>query len=364
MPFKTAQKGCFKVYKTAECFVIIKTYKTKGFMKHTILPAIEIMIPVAEKDIRNIPLCVCNLKKYCINPIQKITIIGANKLKNKIPIDPSLRWIDEETISPSLNDIELELKTSGYIYKSARWYFQQLLKLYAFRIINPSTNYILIHDSDIAFVKETIFVDEKHLALLACGYPFRWKLNTRKHEIPGKHMAAETAQKFLPEWAMIDAYSGMQHHILLERNIIEELFKKIEQYHQREFWQAFINSIDRNRWHGISEYVIYRHFALAHFPEKVRSRHINAIDVMTSTGNNQCTLERVLNSDYPGDIVMLGCHQLTDYKRSLAASDYIPDSLRKDLIRQLTPLALYLDAGLLRIQPVQKIDNRNEFQLF
>ncbi len=333
-------------------------------MKHIILPAIEIMIPVAEKDIKNIPLCISNLRKYCINPIQKITIIGASKLKNKIPADPLLRWIDEETISPNLNDIELELKTSSYIYKSARWYFQQLLKLYAFRIVDPSTSYILIHDADIAFVKETIFVDEENNAFLPYGYPFRWKLNTREHEIPKRHMAVQTAQKLLPEWTMVDAYSGMQHHILLDRNIIEELFRKIEQYHQREFWQAFINSIDRDRWHGISEYVIYRHFAIAQFPQKIRLRHINSIDVMTSIGNNQCTLEKVINSSYPRDITMLGCHQLTDYKRSLAASDYIPNSLREDLIRQLTPLALYLDAGLLRIQSVQALNNRNGFQLF
>lgn len=333
--------------------------------KNINLPEIDVMIPVAEKDVKNIPLCVHNLKKYCINPIRKIAIIGASDLKSKIPDDSLLQWIDEETINPKLNDIKSELKTSGYVYKSARWYFQQLLKLYAFRIVDPLTNYILIHDADISFVKDTIFVDEKNCVFLPYGYPFQWKLNTREYEIPERHMAIRTAQKLLPEWTLVDAYSGMQHHILLERNIVNELFRRVEQYHQKEFWQAFIHSIDRNRWHGISEYVIYRHFAIAEFPQKISSWHVNGIDVMTSATNTKCSLKQMLAGHYPKNITMLGCHQLTDYKRSLEASDYIPESLRKELVKYLTPLALYLDAGLLSIQPVQvSSDSEEVLRLF
>ncbi len=321
--------------------------------KNNNLPEIEVVIPVAEKDIRNIPFCIYNLNKYCKNPIRKIIIVGASKLKDKLLDNYLLQWIDEETITPKLEIIESELGMLGYAHKSARWYFQQLIKFYAFRIINPSTDYILIHDADVAFVKETVFVDNEYRSLLAYGYPFHWKLNTREYNMPEKHMAISTARRLVPEWTLVDAYSGMQHHMLLERNILNELFRRVEQHHLKEFWRAFIHSIDMNRWHGISEYVIYRHFAIAEFPQKIFSRHVNGIDIMTSVTNTQCSLEQVIAGHYPEDITILACHQLTDYKRSLAASDYIPESLRENLMKHLTPLALYLDAGLLRIQPVQ-----------
>lgn len=316
------------------------------------LPKIEVMIPVVEKDVKNLPFCIHNLKKYSANPIRKITILGLSKLKNQAPTDPLVQWIDEEMVTPRLSDIESELEKTGYAYKSARWYFQQLLKLYAFHSTQPLTDHILIHDADIAFVNDVVFVDEENRGLLAFGYPFRWKLNTRKHEIPEKHMAINTAQKLLPEWNIVDPFSGMQHHMVLERTILNTLFERVEQHHQKEFWQAFINSIDLERWHGISEYVIYRHFAIKNFPEKVLSQHVNGIDVITSATNTQCSLEQILSGYYPKNTTMVACHQLTDYKSSLKASDYIPESLRNDLMKHLTPLALYLDAGMLRIQPV------------
>lgn len=329
------------------------------------LPEIDVFIPVAEKDAQNSALCISNLKKYCANPIRQITVVGAGKLKDQIPDDPIVRWVDEEMITPGLADIEAELQVTGYAYASARWYFQQLLKLYAFRIVNPSTDYILVHDADVAFVQEMVFVDEKQHVLMAYGYPFRWELHTREHTIPEKHMAINTAQTFLPDWTLKDAYSGMQHHMLFERDILSELFGRVEHHHQKEFWRAFIHSIDRNRWHGISEYVIYRHFAITTFPQKVHSRHVNGIDVMTSVADDtKCSLRQVLGGRYPKDVMMLGCHQLTDYKRSLKASDYIPEALRKDLLRHLTPLALYLDAGLFRIQPVPVSSTADPIMLF
>jgi hypothetical protein len=318
------------------------------------LPTIVVMVPVAGKDLQNLAACVHGIRQHSRNPVATIYVIGAAHLRNQLPAGLAVEWIDEESVHPRLDEVRLALLEDGYRHNNSSWYFQQLLKLYAFSILEPVADYILVHDADVALVKDTLFVDSHRRTLLAYGYPLHWRLNTRRYTVPTRHSALSAAARLVPDWKTVDAYSGMQHHIVLDRSIAQELFRRVEDHHDVEFWRAFIRCVERDKWHGISEYVIYRHFAVASFPEAVRSRHLASVDIIESTATGPYELVEALRAGYPSGACLVGCHKFSNYEVTLATMDYIPPELRERLLRTMDPLVLWLDRGMLHIEVLDR----------
>lgn len=314
------------------------------------LPTIVAMVPVAEKDVHNLAECVHGIRRHSRNPVRMIYVIGAARLRRQLPAGLAVEWIDEECVHPRLEDVRSALTEDGYRHGSGNWYFQQLLKLNVFRTIDLAVNHILVLDADVALVKDTLFVDGERRSLLAYGYPLHWQLNTRRYTVPAEHSALSAAARLVPGWKTVDAYSGMQHHIVLDRRIMDELVRRVEGHHGLEFWRAFIRSIERAKWHGISEYVIYRHFAAANFVAEVRSRHLGSVDIIQSVTAGPYRLAETLRAEYSSKVHLVGCHKFADYRGTLATMDYLPLALREKVLRKLAPLALSLDRGLLRIE--------------
>ncbi|MFJ3176717.1 DUF6492 family protein [Streptomyces roseus] len=315
------------------------------------LPTIVAMIPVAQKDIDNVSACVKGILKHSLNPVREVFVIGAASLRGRLPTDVSVTWVDEEEIYPGLDDVRAALYEVGYRHDSSTWYFQQILKLSAFTITQPAADHILIHDADVALVQDTLFVDWQGRSLLAYGYPLHWQLHTRRHALPTQHSALAAAARLVPGWKPVDAYSGMQHHIVLERGITQELFGRVQAHHGVEFWRAFISCVEKTKWHGISEYVIYRHFAVSNFPEIARSIHLNSVDIIECAATGRYGLVETLQAAYPTTVRLVGCHKFADYKGTLATMDYVTRGTRiQSSDSAPPPLALLLDQGLLRIE--------------
>jgi hypothetical protein len=314
------------------------------------LPAIAAMIPVAEKDMNNVSACVNGILRHSRNPVSEVYVIGAARLRQRLPADCAARWVDEERVHPCLDDVRSALHDHGYRHDSGSWYFQQLLKLCVFSILQPAADRILIHDADVALVKDTLFVDGQGRSLLAYGYPLHWRVNTRQHALPTEHSALTAAARLVPGWKAVDGYSGMQHHMMLERSITENLISLVEAHHRLDFWQAFIGSIEKKKWHGISEYVIYRHFAACNYPEATRSRHIDSIDIIEPAAGGPHDLADLLRAGHSGAVSLVGCHRFTDYEGTLASMDYLAPIRHRKPSGATPPIALLLDQGLLRIE--------------
>jgi hypothetical protein len=308
------------------------------------------MIPVAEKDMDNVPMCVNGILRHSRNPVSEIYVIGAADLRRRLPADCAARWVDEDRVRPCLGEVRSALRDDGYRHDSGKWYFQQLLKLCAFSIFQPAADHILIHDADVALVKDALFVDGQGRSLLAYGYPLHWRVNTLRHAVPAEHSALAAAARLVPGWKAVDAYSGMQHHIVLERSITQDLISRVEAHHGLDFWRAFIGSIEKEKWHGISEYVIYRHFAADNYPEATCSRHIGSIDIIEPAADGPYDLAEILRADRSSAVSLVGCHRFADYEGTLASMDYFVPIRNEKPFGATPPIALLLDRGLLRIK--------------
>lgn len=327
-----------------------------------ILPDITVVIPVAEKDLGGIPACVSGILEHSCNPVRDIYVIGAASLRSQLSMALPMTWVDEESVYPSLVEVRKALAQDGYQHHNAGWYFQQVMKLCAFRILRLSGQHLVVLDADVLLVRDASFVDKQGRSLVPFGYPLSLRLNTRVHTVPSIHSALTSASHLVPGWRIVDPFSGMHHHMPVSRTIADDLLNRVEASSGLEFWRAFIASVERQKWHGISEYVIYRHFAIANHPQLVHCRHLNSIDIIEPLGGPY-RLENVAKSRYPSDTDLLSCHQFSDYRLTLSTMDYMPQRLRASLLHTNSPLALRLDQGLLRIHELPRAPDSRTLDL-
>jgi hypothetical protein len=141
------------------------------------------------------------------------------------------------------------------------WYLQQLLKLYAPLVIPGILPNVLLLDADtVLFRSLRFFQGDK--ALL--------DFNRETHGPYFQHMRRlnPSFEPWLPRT------SGIVNLMPVTRQILEELFSKVEAHHQKPFWQAFLECVDPAQASGASEYEIYFHYVMRNHPSKAKIRHL------------------------------------------------------------------------------------------
>ncbi|MEM9542769.1 MAG: DUF6492 family protein [Cyanobacteria bacterium P01_E01_bin.42] len=315
---------------------------------------IDIVIPVAEKDLPKLPLCVDGILANSLTPIHKIYIVARQDICNtNILSDRPVSWIDEATYPFSLDDIQGRLQHQQSRYNNSSWYYQQLLKFYVFETIPNLQPHILILDSDFFASQKLEFLTDDDRAILSYGYPFKWLLKTKNYPAENQHSHIDFAQRLIPGWHPVNPFSGMHHHILLNRKIVKQLFFKVEESHQKEFWQAFIDNVKFEKWNAASEYVIYYHFAMKFYGDRVISKYIKSCDFIHDREENEFTLSIAKDTIETGEFATVGCHSFLDLRARLKTMDYIPNDLKqKMLLAEHLIFKLILDDGRLQIEAV------------
>jgi len=157
------------------------------------------------------------------------------------------------------------------------WYLQQLLKLYAGKIIPNILDKYLVIDSDTFFLKPTTFVENNK-----CLYNY----GTEYHKPYFHHM-----EKLDKDLTKIDkSKSGICHHMIFETKYIDELISKIEKNHNELFYNIFLKTVTEKKGSGASEYEIYFNYMLKYNPDKIQIRKLN--------WGNTCKLDTDCNLDY------------------------------------------------------------------
>lgn len=316
------------------------------------LPPISVVILAAEKDMSGLDVCVRGVLAHSLNPVVLVQII-AQRLppRSHDDVDSRVVWFDERHCTPSSRDMRQYLRGLGRDPSTASWYFQQLAKLQCSDVLPAGApEHVLVVDADFVFLRDMAFVDGQGCSVLPYGYPLSWRLNTRVHRLPDQHTALEAAGRLIPGWLPVDAYSGMQHHMVFDRTILGELIQRAQDAHGEPFWQAFLRTADPHKWTGASEYVLYRHFAARFFPERVRHRHVDAVDVIQAEGHDGFVLPEVVAAARNSSLHAVGCHRFLHYAQRLATMDYIPVDLRHTVCAEPVPLQLRLDGGLLTME--------------
>jgi hypothetical protein len=142
------------------------------------------------------------------------------------------------------------------------WYLQQLLKLYAGKIIPNILDKYLVIDSDTFFLKPTTFIENNK-----CLYNY----GKEYHKPYFNHM--ENLDKDLIK---IDKNkSGICHHMIFEKKYIDELISKIEKNHNELFYNVFLKTVTDKNGSGASEYEIYFNYMLKYNPDKIQIRKLS-----------------------------------------------------------------------------------------
>jgi hypothetical protein len=211
----------------------------------------DIVIPVGPNDLNKIEKMIEHTKKFIIG-YRNIYIVSKNK------IDLSCIFINENIFPFNIESIA---KFLGGNTRNG-WYFQQLIKLYSGFVIPDILNNYLVIDADTFFLKETTFFKD--------GLPL-YNTGTEYHIPYFEHM-----NKMHPSLKKIKLESGICHHMMFQKNILEELFKLIEDFHDKKFWECFLSCVNPKEilGSGASEYEIYFTYLHIYKPDKFIIRNL------------------------------------------------------------------------------------------
>lgn len=213
---------------------------------------IDIVIACHEKDIEILPLCIKNARQYVKNA-RRVIILSEK------PFTQEAEWFDEsrmpfskKSIAEEFSLIDPTFKQDPNKIKRVGWYFKQIMNFYAAFVIPGVSSNILILDADTVFLRSTEFVDDQGVMLHAPG--------TEHYQAYFDHM-----QRFLPGLKkVLKEHSGISHHMLFQKPILEDLFSLVESHHNLKFWQAYCRCVDIKEiaLSGSADYEIYFNFVL------------------------------------------------------------------------------------------------------
>ena len=212
------------------------------------------MIPSAPKDLPTLEYCIEGIRKNGKN-IRRIIVLSKERMTH------SAEWFSEEWFPFSKKEIALEIYAGRGDEEAAEeflkapntrigWIFQQLLKFYTPFVIPDLSSNVLILDSDVIFLHPVDFITSS-------GEPYF---------IPAKEYFVsyfEHAARLLPPLHRVHAgRSGVSHHMLFQKPVLEDLFQLIKEKHKMEPWKAICRCIDLKSiyYSCMSEYEIYFNF--------------------------------------------------------------------------------------------------------
>lgn len=222
---------------------------------------IDVVIPAIEKDLDTLDQCIEGIRSHG-GHVRRVIVISPAKLTDKA------EWFPEDSFPFSKEEVALEIFSSAavaqeFLKSPSRigWIYQQLLKFYAPFVIPDLSPNVLILDADTLFLKDVSFIDEEGVGLYNIGSGY--------HSPYFAHMA-----RLLPGLGRVyPQYSGICHHMLFQRNVLEELFEEIETYHGKEAWRAIAGAISPREAGraSLSEYEIYFNYIFSkEKPVKIR----------------------------------------------------------------------------------------------
>jgi hypothetical protein len=215
---------------------------------------IDVVIPSTFKDAEILEYCIEGIKKNGHN-IRRVIVVSPAKLTDKA------EWFDEKLYPFSKLDVATEifrgntaqgeqLATTPYW---SGWYYQQLLKLYTPYVIPGISPNVLVLDSDTVFLRPVKFLNNQNAGLYNPGTEYFKSY-------------FEHAARFVPGLKKLyKDHSGISHHMLFQRCVLDDLFQTVEQHHKEPLWKAFCHSVNREdpKTQGASEYEIYFNFLFA-----------------------------------------------------------------------------------------------------
>lgn len=246
---------------------------------------IDVVIPCHPKDAPAMTRIVQGVKDNVVG-VRRIIIVSPSHFNDQA------EWFDEALFPFNKEDVLREVcKTTGnaakpHNKKVISWIYQQLLKLYSPLCIPGISSNVLIVDADVFFLKPVTFLQEDGAGLYAVGSEY--------HRPYFEH-----AQRVLPDLVKLyPNYSGIAHHMLLQKEVLDDFFNLVRAHHNLEPWVALCRAVALDKkghivFSGISEYEMYFNFVFAR-TDQVKIRVLRWRDVSRARDIAHC----IPNYDY------------------------------------------------------------------
>ena len=222
----------------------------------------DVVIPAHEKDIPILNHCIAAARRKIVGA-RRIIVVSKARYTDKA------EWFDEAQFPFSFDFVR------SYAGGATGWYFQQLLKFYAVFVIPNISENILILDSDTVFFRRVRMFDYEGRALYNIS-----KDKDIEHKEFDQKVAAHI-RKLLPEIAVenlpaeFQKVSGISHHMVFNREILRDLFARVEKRDGSgdPFYKIFLKLGDGS--HSVGEYQTYFNFILVFHRDKIAIRKLN-----------------------------------------------------------------------------------------
>ena len=203
----------------------------------------DIVISSCKKDQFVLQKAIESIKQYVKN-YRRIIVVSNEKLTDAEGVE----WFDEKKYPFSMKDMYDYM--NNLVPEDTRRrkvsYINQLLKLYAHKVIPDLLDNILIYDSDIVFIKETTFIEDgkplygnRILSLKAIQPYLNHHLKLHSSFDFGNKLDINVSLKKSGNFC-----SGVCHHIIYNKDIINEIIAFMEKEHGETFWKYYLRQVD------------------------------------------------------------------------------------------------------------------------
>lgn len=224
----------------------------------------NVFVPCHPKDAPTLDLCLRSIRQH---------VRGCNSARffvcSREKLTDEAEWISEDRYPFTLEDVEARLPGHD---GTARWYRQQLLKLYAGRIADGLGARWLQSDSEIVFQRHVEVEEDR-----ADFGPPPGRVFFSPYCVPHLHgpYFAHMA-RLVPGLTAQTTQSLISHHVVYDRDILESLFATVEAAHGKPFWHAYLDCVDPAcvTRSGAAENELYSQYALQRFPKRVHVRQL------------------------------------------------------------------------------------------
>lgn len=213
-------------------------------VKPNLLISIDIIIPIIEKDLVILPLCLEGLKNNVSHKIENIYIIAPdNKLIKEFTKVNNLIFVDENTVL-GYSSKDINYTTTNGLNRSG-WIFQQLLKLSG-RV--GTSRYYLVIDADHVLIKPHVFITDNNLMVFYQSSEFHFPYYKIIYNLIRIH--------YMP------LFSFVSHKMIFDKEELKKLQQKIEICSRKKLhWDEIIlSSLNPNEPSCFSEFELYGNY--------------------------------------------------------------------------------------------------------
>lgn len=226
---------------------------------------IDVVIPSHWKDVDTLDLCIEGIRKN-VKDVGRIIVVSKDKMTD------NAEFYDEREFPFSFEDVG---NIVGFHNKTFN-YYGGLIQTTSALVIPDLSRDVLVCDSDTIFLRETEFIDDNDVAIYNASYDIPQNVTL--------HPYLEHMEKLIPGLTKQTQYSGICHHMLIQKDLLEEMFKKVEEIHRMPFWKADISvtledykSLNPKPSHGdapllFTTYELYFNYVLKYHPNRVDIR--------------------------------------------------------------------------------------------